>query len=173
MKTEFKTEIVETKQPIKVYSIIFGILYLSANFYIFLFDKENHNIYLKYLSIIILLFGAYFIFGESLKKPKVVGVYEIHEKHISIYSNGTENKIELNEIKSIFLKYMGYGSWLGHSIYGNKNFLKIINKNGNEYNFEILLRDKKMKNDFKSVLKNIGINEKFDFTKMNNSSIEF
>jgi hypothetical protein len=173
MKTEFKTEIVKTKQPIKVYSIIFGILYLLANFYIFLFDKENHSIYLKYLSMIILLFGAYFMFGESFKKPKIVGIFKIDEKHISIYLNGTENKIELNEIESIFLKYMGYGSWTGHSIYGNKNYLKIINKNGNEYNFEILLRDKKMKKDFKSVLNNIEINEKFNFTKMNNSRIEF
>ena len=47
MKNEFKTEIVETKQPIKIYSIIFGILYLLANFYLFLYDKENQNIYLK------------------------------------------------------------------------------------------------------------------------------
>lgn len=173
MKTEFKTEIVETKQPIKLYSIIFGILYLLANFYIFLFDKENHNIYLKYLSLIIILFGAYFILGESFKKPKVVGIFKIYEKHISIYLNETENKIELNEIESIFFKYTGYGSWMSHSVYGNKNYLKIISKNGVNYNFEILLRDKKMKNEFKSIMNNIKINERFNITKMNNSRIEF
>jgi hypothetical protein len=171
MKSEFKTEIVETKQSIKAYSIIFGILYLLAHFYFFLFDKENNNIYLKYLSFIILLFGAYFIFGESFKKPKVVGIFKIYEKHILIYLNETETKIELNEIESIFLKYMGHGSWIGHSIYGNKNYLKIINKNRDKYNFEILLRDKKMKNEFKSVLNNIEFNEKFNFTKKNNSRI--
>lgn len=173
MKTEFKTEIVETKQPIKSYTIIFGILYLLANFYIFLFDKENQNIYLKYISLIIILFGAYFIFGESFKRPKVVGIFKINEKHILLYLNGTENKIELNEIESIFLKFMGYGSWTSHSIYGNKNYLKIINKNGDKYNFEILLKNKKMKNEFKSVLNTLEINEKFNFTKMNNSRIEF
>lgn len=173
MKKEFKTEIVKTKQPIKLYSIIFGILYLLANFYLFLHDKENQNIYLKYLSLIILLFGAFFILGQSFKKPKVVGIFNLSEKYISINLDGIENKIEINEIESIFLKYMGYGSWTTHSIYGNKNYLKIVNKNGENYNFEILLRDKKMKNEFKNVLNNIEINEKFNFTKINNSRTEF
>ncbi|WP_396601655.1 hypothetical protein [Algibacter sp. R77976] len=173
MKKEFKTEIIETKQPIKLYSIIFGILYLLANFYLFLYNKENQNIYLKYLSLIILLFGAYYIFGESFKKPKVVGVFKISEKYISINLDRIENKIGINEIESIFLKYMGYGSLTTHSIYGNKNYLKILKKNGENYNFEILLRDKKMKNEFKNVLNNIEINEKFNFTKINNSKTEF
>jgi len=170
---EFETEIVKTKEYNKYYSIIFGILYISANFYIFLTDKENHNIYLKYTALVILLFGIYFLFGQSILKPKVIGLFKISEKFITIKLNGIEKKITLNELENIFLKYMGYGNWKTNSIYGNKNYLKIININGEEFNFEILLRNEKKKNEFKSVLKNFEMNEKFDFIKINNTRTEF
>ncbi len=173
MTHEFKTEIVKTKEYNKAYSIVFGILYLTAAFYIFLLDKENQNIYLKYIGLIILLFGAYFLFAQSFIKPKVIGVLRIFEDFMKIELNGVEKNIKLNELENIFLKYTDYGSWTTHSIYGNKNYLKITNKNGEKYNFEILIRNKKMKNDFKSLLKNTGLIEKFDFIKISNSRTEF
>lgn len=173
MTQEFQTKIVKTKEYNKSYSIVFGIFYLIANFYIFLLDKENQNIYLKYISLLIILLGAYFIFGQSFIKPKVIGVFKLSEKLITIELNGVLKNIKLNELENIFLKYMDYGSWKTHSIYGNKNYLKVTNKNGEEYNFEILLRNKKMKNEFKSALNNFKMNEKFEFVKINNSRTEF
>ncbi|WP_445749560.1 hypothetical protein [Polaribacter sp.] len=173
MSQEFKTEIVKTKEYKKSYSIIFGVLYLIANFYLFLLEKENQNIYLKFLSLIIILLGAYFLFGMSFIKPKVIGIFKLSEKHITIEINGVEKNIKLNELESIFLKYMDYGSWKTHSIYGNKNYLKITTKNGEKYNFEILLRNKEMKTEFKSALNNFELNEKFEFVKINNSRTEF
>jgi hypothetical protein len=173
MTQEFKTEIVKTKEHKKSYSIIFGILYLIANFYLFALDKENQNIYVKYISLIIVIFSAYSLFGMSFIKPKVIGILKLSEKLITVGLNGIEKDIKLNELESIFLKYMDYGSWETHSIYGNKNYLKITNKNGEEYNFEILLRNKKMKTDFKSALSNFELNEKFDFIQINNSRTEF
>ena len=50
MTTEYKTEIVKTKEFNKIFMIVFGILYLISTFYIFLYDKENLNVYFKYLA---------------------------------------------------------------------------------------------------------------------------
>ncbi len=170
---EFKTEIVKTKIYNKAFSIVFGILYLIATFYIFFVNKENQNIYLKYIALIIYLFGAYFLFAQSFIKPKIIGIFRMSENIIKFELNGVEKTIQLKELDNIFLKYTDYGSWTTHSIYGNKNYLKITNKNGEKYNFEILIRNKKMKNDFKSLLKNSGLIEKFDFIKISNSRTEF
>ena len=173
MTNEFKTEIVKTKEFKKAYSIVFGILYLTATFYIFLLDKENQNIYLKYIALLIYLFGAYFLFAQSFIKPKKIGVFSMYEDFIKFELNGVEKTIQLKELDNIFLKYTDYGSWTTHSIYGNKNYLKIINKNGEKYDFEILIRNKKMKDDFKAFINNTGIYEKFDFIKISNSRTEF
>ena len=74
MTTEFNTEIVKTKEFNKIIMIIYGILYLIATFYIFLYDKENQNIYLKYLAFAIYISCIYFFFGQSFLKPKKIGV---------------------------------------------------------------------------------------------------
>ena len=173
MTHKFKTEIVKTKEYNKAYSIVFGILYLTATFYIFLLDKENQNIYLKYISLIIYLFGAYFLFAQSFIKPKIIGAFSMYEDFIKFELNGVEKTIQLKELDNIFLKYTDYGSWTTHSIYGNKNYLKITNINGEKYDFEILIRNKKMKDGFKAILNNTGIYEKFDFVKISNSRTEF
>lgn len=173
MTHEFKTEIVKSKEYNKTYSIVFGILYLTATFYIFLLDQKNQNIYLKYIGLIIYLLGAYFLFSYSFIKPKKIGVFSMYKDFIKIELNGVEKTIPLKELDNIFLNYTDYGSWTTHSIYGNKNYLKITNKNGEKYDFEILIRNKRMKDDFKAFLNNTGIYEKFDFIKISNSRTEF
>ena len=170
---EFRTEIVKTKTYNKTYTIIFGILYLTATFYIFLIEKENRNLYLTNIGLIIYLLGAYFIFGLSFIKPKVIGIFKISEKLITIELNGIEKKIKLNELENIFLKHMDYGSWTTHSIFGNKNYLRITERTGDKYEFEILIRNKNSKNDLKRILNSPEFYEKFDFTKVGNSRTEF
>ena len=97
----------------------------------------------------------------------------MYEDFIKFELNGVEKTIQLKELDNIFLKYTDYGSWTTHSIYGNKNYLKITNINGEKYDFEILIRNKKMKDGFKAILNNTGIYEKFDFVKISNSRTEF
>ena len=173
MTTEFETEIVRTKEFNRIFVIVFGILYLISTFYIFLHDKDNQNIYLKYLALIILLFGVYFLFGQSFIKPKQIGKLKISTERIAFERSDENKNIPLSELENVYLKYMDYGSWTTHSIFGNKNYLSITEKSGNKYNFEILIRNRNSKNDLKRILNSPEFYEKFDFTQGGNSRTEF
>jgi|GEM_PF-2563268 len=173
MTTEFETEIVKTKEFNKIFMIVFLILYAISGFYIFMYDKESQNIYLKCLALAIYLSGIYFIFGQSFIKPKNLGKLKISTDRIEFKVGDKNKNIPLNELENIFLKYMDYGSWSTHSIYGNKNYLKITEKSGSKYDFEILIRNKNSKNDLKVILNSPEFYEKFDFMKDGNSRTEF
>jgi hypothetical protein len=173
MTTEFKTEIVKTKEFNKVLIIVFGILYLISTFYIFLYDKETQNIYFKYIALGIYIIGIYFLFGQSFIKPKKIGALKISTQKVDFKKNGLNKSIELNELESIYLKYMDYGSWTTHSIFGNKNYITITEKSGNRYDFEILIKNKTSKNKLKKILNGPEFYEKFDMVKVNNSRTEF
>ena len=173
MTTEFNTEIVKTKEFNKIFMIIYGILYLISTFYIFLYDKENQNIYFKYLAFGIYISGIYFLFGQSFIKPKKIGTLKISNEKIEFENSGVNKSIALNELKNIYLKYMDYRSWTTHSIFGNKNYVKITEKSGQQYDFEILIRNRTAKNDLKNILNSSEFYEKFDIIKVNNSRTEF
>ncbi|MEA1787750.1 hypothetical protein U1E44_16760 [Arenibacter sp. GZD96] len=173
MTTEFETEIVKTKEFNKIFMIVFGILYLFSTFYIFFYDKENQNTYLKYLALTIYLLGTYFLFGQSLIKPKKIGNLKISTNIIEFIENGEIKSIALNELENIYLKYMDYGSWTTHSIFGNKNYLEITEKSGKKYDFEILIRNRTSKNDLKSILNSPEFYGKFDFIKGEKSRTKF
>ena len=152
MTTEFETEIVKTKEFNKIFMIVFGVLYLISTFYVFLYDKENQNIYLKYLALGIYTSGIYFLFGQSFIKPKKIGKLKISTARIEFQESDENKNIPLNELENIYLKYMDYGSWTTHSIFGNKNYLSITEKSGKKYDFEILIRNKNSKNELKRIL---------------------
>lgn len=173
MTTEFETEIVRTKEFNRIFVIVFAILCLISTFYIFLHDKDNQNIYLKYLALIILLFGVYFLFGQSFIKPKQIGKLKISTERIAFERSDENKNIPLSELENVYLKYMDYGSWTTHSIFGNKNYLSITEKSGKKYNFEILIRNKNSKNDLKKILNSPEFYEKFDFMTNGNSRTEF
>nr|WP_299036258.1 hypothetical protein [uncultured Tenacibaculum sp.] len=173
MTKEFETEIVKTKEFNRIFMIVFIILYMISGFYIFMYDKENQNIYLKYLSLAIYASGIYFLFGQSFLKPKKIGRLKISTDRIEFKMSDNNKNIPLNELENIYLKYMDYGSWSTHSIFGNKNYLKITEKSGNKYDFEILIRNKNSKNDLKRILNSPEFYEKFDFIKGGNSRTEF
>lgn len=173
MTTEFETEIVETKEFNRIFLIVFGILYFISIFYVFAYYQESQNIYLKYVALIILLFGVYFLFGQPFIKPKQIGKLKISTDRIEFNQNKENKKIPLYELENIYLKYMDYGSWTTHSIFGNKNYLRITEKSGNTYDFEILIRNRNTKNDLKRILNSPEFYEKFDFMKVGNSRTEF
>ncbi|MEL4309156.1 hypothetical protein [Joostella sp. CR20] len=173
MAKKFETEIVKTKEFNKTIRVVFGILYFISTFYIFIYDRESQNIYLWYLALAIYLFGAYFLFGQFLIKPKRIGKLTISTQRIEFNVNDENVSIPLNEIENVFLRYMDYGSWKTHSIYGNKNYLTITEKSGKKYDFEILLRSKDSKNNLKEILNGPEFYEKFDIVKVGNSFTEF
>lgn len=153
--------------------IVFGILYLISTFYVFLYDKENQNIYLKYLALAIYTSGIYFLFGQSFIKPKKIGKLKISTDRVEFNENNENRNIALNELENIYLKYMDYGSWSTHSIYGNKNYIKITEKSGKQYDFEILIRNQNSKNNLKRILNEQEFYGKFDYVKNGNSRTEF
>jgi len=173
MNTKFETEIVKTKEFNKIFMIVFGVLYLISTFYVFLYEKENQNIYLKYLALAIYTSGIYFLFGQSFIKPKKIGKLKISTERIEFNKNEENKSIALNELDNIYLKYMDYGSWTTHSIFGNKNYLKITEKSGKKHDFEILIRNRNSKNELKRILNSPEYYEKFDFMKGGNSRTEF
>lgn len=154
-------------------TIVFGILYFISIFYVFAYYQESQNIYLKYVALIILLFGVYFLFGQPFIKPKQIGKLKISTDRIEFNQNNENKKIPLYELENIYLKYMDHGSWTTHSIFGNKNYLSITEKSGNTYDFEILIRNRNTKNDLKRILNSPEFYEKFDFMKVGNSRTEF
>ena len=171
--TEFKTEIVNTKEFNKIFMIFYIALYMISTFYVFLFDKENQNIYLKYLALAIYLSGIYFLFGQSFIKPKKIGIIKISSEKIEFEKNRLKKSILLCELENIYLKYADYGSWKTHSIFGNKNYVIITEKSGEKYDFEILIKNRTDKNDLKNILNSTEFYEKFDFIKVSNSRTEF
>jgi len=173
MKTEFETEIVKTKKFNKVFIIVFTILNLISVFYLFFYDKENQNTYLKYLALVIYLSGIYFFLGKSFIKPKTIGNLKISTNRIEFNKDGEIKNIALSQIEDIYLRYMDYGSWTTHSIFGNKNYLRITEKSGNQHDFEILIRNRSYKNDLKSILTSQEFYCKFDFIRDENSRTEF
>ena len=173
MTAEFETEIVKTKGFNKIFMIVFIILYMISGFYIFMYDKESQNIYLKYFALAIYLSGIYFLFGQSFIKPKKIGKLKISTERIEFNENDESKSVALNELENIYLKYMDYGSWTTHSIFGNKNYLTITEKSGKKYDFEILIRNKNSKNDLKKILNSPEFYEKFDFMTDGNSRTEF
>jgi len=173
MTTEYKTEIVKTKEFNKIFMVVFGILYLISTFYIFLYDKENLNVYFKYVALAIYTSGIYFLFGQSFIKPKKIGNIKISTEKIEFDINGLNKSIPPNELEYVYLKYMDYGSWTTHSVFGNKNYLKLAEKSGKQYDFEILIRNRSSKNDLKRILNSEEYYEKFDFMKIGDSKTEF
>lgn len=173
MTTEFNTDIIKTKEFNKIIMIIYGILYLVATLYLFLYDRENQNIYFKYLALTIYISGIYFLFGQSFIKPKKIGILKITTEKLEFEKNGLKRSIVLTELENIYLRYMDYGSWTTHSIFGNKNYLKITEKSGEEFDFEILIRNRSAKDDLKKVLNSREFSGKFDFIKVTNSRTEF
>ncbi|RXJ50661.1 hypothetical protein [Gelidibacter gilvus] len=173
MKPEFKTEIVKTKEYSKVFRIVATVLFVLTTTYLFLIDKENQNIYLKYATFLIYLIGIYFLLGQSFIKPKTIGVFKISDNVIHIEKDGLNKNVPLNQLENIYLKYTDYGSWSSHSIYGNKNYIAITETSGEKYNFEILIRNRASKNDMERILNSPVFHEKFDFRQLKNSRTEF
>ena len=171
MATEFKTEIVKTKEFNKIFMIAFGILYLISTFYVFLY--ENQNVYLKYLAFVIYVSGIYFLYGQSFIKPKKIGNIKISTEQIEFELNGLNKSIEVKELENIYLNYMDYGSWTTHSVFGNKNYLKISEKSGKQYDIEILIRNRTAKNELKNILNTSNFYEKFHFIKEKHSRTKF
>lgn len=173
MNVEFKTEIVKTKEYSSVFRLIIVALFLFSTVYLFLIDKENQNLYLKYVAFSIYSIAIYYLFGPALIKPKTIGIFKISDGVIYLKKEEFHKTITLNQLDNILLKYTDYGSWSTHSRFGNKNYIEITEKSGEKHMFEILLRNRASKNDFERILNSPAFHEKFEFRQLKNSRTKF
>ncbi len=169
----FITDIVKTKTYNKTFRTVFSICYVLAGLYSFFLIKHYPNLILKYASIVILLYGVYYLIAQSFLKPKSIGILEIDNNAIHLKLGEINKVIPFDQLEAIVLKYSGYGSWSAHSIYGDKNFLQIKDKDDHTHDLEILLKNRSSKNIFKRIMNVDELSEKFRWSKMKQSNSEF
>ena len=88
------------------------------------------------------------------------------DKNLKFNYDSIVKEINYTKIEKLILKYTGYGSLNTHSIYGNKNFLIIEMKDGEKFSFEILIRNKKQKENLKNIIDTRFSVEQFELRKM-------
>lgn len=169
----FSTDIVKTKTYNKTFRTVFSSCYVLAGWYSFFLNKHYPNLILKYASIVILLYGVYYVIAQSFLKPKSIGILEIDNNAIHLKLGEINKVIPFDQLEAIVLKYSGYGSWNAHSICGNKNFLQIKDKDDHTHDLEILLKNRSSKNIFKRIMNVDELSEKFRWSKMKQSNSKF
>lgn len=171
---EFSTKIVKSRKFSIIEKFIIIIFFLGCNYYLFFLDEEYRN---SFLSVIFLIFYAIsfsVMIMPQLLKPKHLGKLVISDSKFKIEVEGQDREILLSDINSLFLKYSGYGSfWKSHTIYGNKNYLIIIDKTNSKTELEILIKNKAEKEKSKSILNRPELHDIFLYKPIINTKLNF
>lgn len=160
----FKTEIVQSKI---IKSRLVGLLLLPMLIYIpifFIFDKNPTT---KFLGVIASFCQALFFilyFRENFIKPKTIGEFNLSDTNLSFTINGKSTEIPIEDLSEFNHSYIGYGGWARTTRHGNKNYISLVTNSGKSYKFEILIKNKEAKDDFKAILSSPNYDEKFDWT---------
>ena len=173
MKTTFETEIVQTKQPKKLFLWIYFTFYSFAVVYIFFWTDGSKNAYLEASAYLIYAGGFFLMSAHFLIKPKRIGYLSISSEGIEFQHNNDTKSFDLEAVENVFLKYQDYGSWKTHSIFGNKNHIIITTKEGKRFAFEILIENKSVKDQFKQIVLQPEFHGKFDMIQVINSKTKF
>jgi hypothetical protein len=170
----FSTQIVKSRKFSIIEKIILGILLLSSNYYLFLINDEYKNTYLTLFFFICYATSMPLTIMPQLLKPKHLGELIISDGKFKILIDGHDKEILFSDIKSLFLKYSGYGSfWRSHTIYGNKNYLIIIDKNNSKTELEVLIKNKAEKEKLKSILNTPELHDIFLYKPILNTKLSF
>jgi hypothetical protein len=163
----FKTDIIKSKTIDKKIRLITIIFYLPAIFYLFLYDSDDKNIYLKLIALIAFILGSIVSVAEGFMKGKNIGKLEIDTDSFKVNMNSEKTVINFNNIQMILLKFSGYGNWKSPYLFGTKNYFEIITENGEQIKFEFRIKNKISKDLLKDALTNDFIKNKFRFEKIN------
>ena len=170
----FSTQIIKSRKFSLIQKFILFIFFIGCNYYLFFLDDEYRN---SILSVIFLIFYAVsfsLILMPQLLKPKHLGKLIISDNKFKIMVEGHQKEILFSDIKSLFLKYSGYGSfWRSHSIYGNKNYLILIDKNNSKTELEVLIKNKAEKEKLKSILNTPELRDIFLYKPILNNKLAF
>jgi len=170
----YSTNIVKTKKFTVTERMILVLLMLLSGVYFYVLESDFRNRFLDIIFGIIYLVTITLALGQSLIKPKKIGNFSITNKGLKIKTGKELRTLKHTEIKSIFLKYSGYGSfWRSHSPYGNKNFIIIFDHKKNKTELEILIKNKNEKNKLKSEFTSTSLKEKFSYCTILNTKLQF
>lgn len=147
----FKTDIVKTRELKKRYRVLGGAAILVGAYFIFI-DERDLDPAIHILLGVLYLGGMSLGFGLPFIKPTKKGKLILDGESIEIYKEGKIRSFNWSEIDNVRLQYSGYGSWWSHSIYGNKNYLLLTTGEGEKFDLEILVKNKKHKEELKEVL---------------------
>lgn len=147
----FRTDIVKSRELKKRYRFLGGAAILVGAYLLFIYNREwDPTIHI--LLGILYLGGMSLGFGLPFIRPKKIGKLILDRESIEIYKEGAIWSFSWSAINNVVLQYSGYGSWWSHSIYGNKNYLLITTEDGEKFDLEILVRNKKYKEELKELL---------------------
>ena len=160
----FKTEIVQSKiiKPwLASLFIIPLLIYLPV---MFVSDKTPT---IRLLGVVAFSCQALFLFlihRENFIKPKAIGEFNLSDTNLSFTINGKSTEIPIEDLSEFNHSYIGYGGWARTTRHGNKNYISLVTNSGKSYKFEILIKNKEAKDDFKAILSSPNYDEKFDWT---------
>lgn len=147
----FKTDIVQTRELKKRYRLLGGAAILVGAYFLFI-DKRDWDPEIHILLGIIYLAGMSLGFGLPFIKPAKKGKLILDGEGMEIYKDGEISSFDWSSIDHVRLQFTGYGSWWSHSIYGNKNYLLVTIEGAEKFDLEILIKNRKHKEDLKELL---------------------
>ncbi|MCM4159903.1 hypothetical protein FHG64_05510 [Antarcticibacterium flavum] len=164
----FKTDIVKSREIKKRYRILGGVAILVSAYFIFI-DKQDWDPAIHIILGVLYLGGMSLGFGIPFIKPVKKGKLILDNENIEIYKEGRIRSFPWSAIDNVRLQYSGYGSWWSHSIYGNKNYLLITTGEGEKMDLEILVKNKKHKEELKEILNSPTVS-RFTISNLLNNS---
>jgi len=149
----FETRIVRTWQPSKWLRTLVTILLIASAISVFVWQPDIQ--WLMILSYIV--YGITFLFALSFSfiKPKYLGNIFISDEEIEVDLSDEKLRFLISDIKQLGLNYQGYGSFWKYTLQENKDHLDFMLQSGEQFDYEIMLQNKEMKEDLKLYLKRI------------------
>lgn len=170
----FKTKIVKSRKFSIFEKIILFAVLIGINYYLFFLDEQYQNTLLSVFFLILQGISFSLIIMPQLLKPKYLGELIIKDDKFNLSIEGQKNEISFSNIKSLHLKYSGYGSfWKSHTIYGNMNFLTIIDNKNQKTELEVIIKNKVEKEKLKSILNTPDLHDKFFYKPIFNTKLTF
>lgn len=147
----FKTEIVQTPNFSWPVRILAGLFLIGGGYFLFMYEGNLHP-YIKLLFGIGYFSGFIVALWQPFRRSKTVGSLEMDASEIKAEIYNEKRSFSFSEVKDLTLKYKGYGSWWGHSIYGNKNYLVLTTEADEKLEMEILIKNREHKKLLKEIL---------------------
>ncbi|MCB7482542.1 hypothetical protein [Christiangramia sediminis] len=149
----FETRIVRTWEPSIWLRVILTVLLLASAGVVYVWKPDVS--WLMNISYGVYMISLFLALSQSFFKPKYLGNLSVSEERIRVDLHGEQKEFPISELEQLGFNYRGYSSFWKHSIYGNKNHFYFMVSSGEKFDYEIVLQNKEVKEEFKLLLKRI------------------